>query len=170
VEQITLLLTRLDRTRQLYFELGDARAFERVHEHFQQLNQIVQREGGSMIKTLTEGIVAVFTEPLTALRAGLIMQDLGESDLSIAIHRGPAMVATLNDHLDYFGATVSTAEQLLSIAKQSGSGTQLVVSNAIAMDESIAQTIASRKLVFLVEQQLATYPPIWLHRVQLATG
>jgi serine/threonine protein kinase len=166
VEQITLLLTRLDRARQLYFELGDARAFERVHEHFQKLNQIVQREGGSLIKTLTEGIEAVFTEPLGAMRAGLIMRELGESDLSIAIHRGPAMVATLNDHLDYFGATVSTAEQLLTIASQNSSGAQLVVSNAMAMDESVAEIVTAKRLAFLVEQQLAASPPAWLHRVQ----
>ena len=165
IEQITLLLTRLDRAGQLYFELGDARAFERVHEHFQRLNDIVQREGGSLVKTLTEGIEAVFTEPLSAVRAGLAMRELGESDLSIAIHRGPAMVATLNDHLDYFGATVSTAEQLLATAPQRGSATQLIVSNAIAMDEAVAETIAARQLVFRVEQQLSTTPQVWPHRV-----
>ncbi len=166
IEQITLLLTRLDRAQQLYFELGDARAFERVHEHLQQLNQIVQREGGSMVKTLTEGIEAVFTEPLNAIRAGLAMRELGESDLSIAIHRGPAMVATLNDHLDYFGATVSTVEQLLASTPQRGSAPQLVVSNAIAMDEAVAETVAARQLAFLVENQLATAPQVWRHRVQ----
>ena len=165
IEQITLLLTRLDRARQLYFELGDARAFERVHEHFQRLNDIVQREGGSVVKTLTEGIEAVFTEPLSAVRAGLAMRELGESDLSIAIHRGPAMVATLNDHLDYFGATVSTAEQLLATAPQRGSATQLVVSNTIAMDEAVAETIAARQLAIRVEQQLSTNPQVWSHRV-----
>ena len=166
VEQITLLVTRLDRARQLYFELGDARAFERVHEHFQQLNQIVQREGGSMIKTLTEGIAAVFTEPLAAVRAGLAMRELGESGLSIAIHRGPAMVATLNDQLDYFGATVSTVEQLLATAEQRDSAAQLVVSNSVAMDEAVAETIAARQLSFCIEQQLSTAPPVWPHRVQ----
>lgn len=166
IEQITLLLTRLDRAQQLYFELGDARAFERVHEHFQKLNDIVQREGGSLVKTLTEGIEAVFTEPLSAVRAGLAMRELGESDLSIAIHRGPAMVATLNDHLDYFGATVSTAEQLLATVPQNSSAAQLVVSNSIAMDEDVAETIAARQLAFLIEQQLSTTPPVWLHRVQ----
>ncbi len=166
VEQITLLLTRLDRAQQLYFEVGDARAFERVHEHFQRLNQIVQREGGSVVKTLTEGIEAVFTEPLSAVRAGLAMRELGESDLSIAIHRGPAMVATLNDHLDYFGATVSTAEQLLATALRRDSTAQLVVSNSIAADEAVAETIAARQLALLVEHQLSTSPQVWLHRVQ----
>ena len=166
VEQISLLLTRLAHAQQLYFELGDARAFERVHDHFQQLNQIVQREGGSMIKTLNEGIAAVFHEPLGAIRAGLAMRELNEPDLSVAIHRGPAMVATLNDHLDYFGATVSTAEQLLATAPQQGSAAQLVVSNAIAMDEAVAEIVAARQLTLLVEQQLATAPQAWLHRVQ----
>jgi class 3 adenylate cyclase len=166
VEQITLLLTRLARARQLYFELGDARAFERIHDHFQQLNQIVQREGGSLIKTLTEGIEAVFTEPLGAMRAGLAMRELKESDLSIAIHRGPAMVATLNDHLDYFGATVSMAEQLLATIPQEGSAAQLVVSNTIAMDEAVAEAVATRQLALLVEQQLTTDPQVWRHRVQ----
>ena len=170
VEQITLLLTRLDRAQHLYFELGDARAFERVHEHFQQLNQIVQREGGSVVKTLTEGIEAVFTDPLSAVRAGLAMRELGEPDLRIAIHRGPAMVATLNDQLDYFGATVSTTEQLLETAAQQNSTAELVVSNAIAMDEAVAETVAARQLVFLIEQQLPATPHIWRHRVECVSN
>ena len=166
VEQITLLLTRLDRAQQLYFEVGDARAFERVHEHFQKLNDVVQREGGSLIKTLTDGIAAVFTEPLGAVRAGLAMRELAESDLSVAIHRGPAMVATLNDHLDYFGATVGTTEELLASAPQRDSFAQLVVSNSIAMDEAVAETIAARHLAFFVGHQLSMTPQVWLHRVQ----
>ena len=127
------------------------------------------RTGGAaydLIKTLNEGIAAVFHEPLGAIRAGLAMRELNESDLSVAIHRGPAMVATLNDHLDYFGATVSTAEQLLATAPQHGSAAQLVVSNAIAMDEAVAEIVAARQLTLLVEQQLATAPQAWLHRVQ----
>jgi serine/threonine protein kinase/class 3 adenylate cyclase len=170
IEQITLLLTRLDGAQDLYFELGDARAFERIHEHFQQLNQIVQREGGSLVKTLTTGIEAVFTEPLSAVRAGLAMRDLKESGLCIAVHRGPAMVATLNEHLDYFGATVSTTEQLLATLPQSSSAAQLVVSNSIAADESVAETIAAQQLAFLVEPQLASAHNVWPHRVHRSNG
>ena len=100
-------------------------------------------------------------------RHRLAMRELNEPNLRVAVHRGPAMVATINDHLDYFGATISTAEQLLATA-QHGSATQLVVSNAIAMDEAVAETIAARQLAFLVEHQLPEAPQVWLHRVQPA--
>ena len=75
------------------------------------------------------------------------------------------MVATLNDHLDYFGATVSTAEHLLAMTQGSDSATQLVVSNSIAMDEAVAETIAARQLAFRIEQPLSNAPHVWLHRV-----
>lgn len=149
VEQVTLLFTRLDHAANLYFELGDSRAFARMHEHFRQLDNLIRREGGSLIKTVGEGTCAVFTEPVMALRTALAMRDLEEPNLRIAVHRGPAMAATINDHLDYFGSTVNATFQLLeSLPPPSAtpgaepSRPRIVVSDAIARDPQVATAVS----------------------------
>src|SRR5262249_36209544 len=109
VANVTLLVTELDQAGRLYEELGDARAFARIHEHFRLLEERIRKEGGALVKTVGEGVVAAFPEPATAVRVGLDLLALlnGGSDTRdlrprAAVHRGAAMVATLNDHLDYF--------------------------------------------------------------------
>ncbi|MBS0266622.1 MAG: adenylate/guanylate cyclase domain-containing protein, partial [Planctomycetes bacterium] len=146
IEQITLLLTRLDEAQNLYFEWGDSPAFRRVHEHFRQLEEIVRREGGSLYKTIGEGTCAVFTSPLPAVRAAIAMRQLPEPQLRVALHRGPALVATINDRLDYFGATVNTASQLLEALPRSESRKhpRILVSQAIAGDPDVIRIVSEQ--------------------------
>jgi class 3 adenylate cyclase len=99
------------------------------------------------VKTVGEGVVAVFSEPVAAVRAGLDLPGLlarGEATrdlrLRVGIHRGPALAATLNDHLDYFGSTVNQVAQLLSLA----AGGELLVSAAVAGDPQVAALIHHR--------------------------
>jgi class 3 adenylate cyclase len=58
------------------------------------------------------------------------------------------MVATLNDHLDYFGSTVSVANLLPSLA----SGEQIVLSRSVASDPRVAARLATRNLVPVVAE------------------
>src|SRR6185295_16957338 len=108
VATITLLVTDLVDAAELYSRRGDAGAFAVIHECMRILADRIGSLGGAVIKTIHEGLVASFTDPVAALRAGLELQsDLGSGDLTrnlqlrVAIHRGPAMAATINDHLDY---------------------------------------------------------------------
>jgi class 3 adenylate cyclase len=143
VEQVTLLFTRLNRAQELYFELGDSPAFRRMHEHFRKLDDIIRREGGSLIKTVEGGACAVFTEPVMAIRAALAMRELDEPQLQIAVHRGPAMVTTINDHLDYFGSTVSATVQLLDALRtaEAPSLPRVAVSDSIAGDPQVVAAV-----------------------------
>jgi serine/threonine protein kinase/class 3 adenylate cyclase len=146
IATITLLLTALDRADDFYDEMGDARAFGVLYEHFQILNQVIRREGGALIKTVNEGILASFPEPAAAVRAALALPELlsrseTTRDLRIraSIHQGPAMVATLDDHLDYFGTTVNLTTRALTLAR----GSQLVLTRAVAGDSSVATLLQS---------------------------
>jgi serine/threonine protein kinase/class 3 adenylate cyclase len=143
IEQVTLLFTRLSQAQDLYFEWGDAPAFRRIHEHFRQTGDIIRREGGSLFKTIGEGACAVFTDPVSAMRAAVAIQELDEPRLRVAIHRGPALVATINDHLDYFGATVSATNQLLDSIPPGELHTspRVVVSHVIASDPDVIRAI-----------------------------
>jgi class 3 adenylate cyclase len=62
--------------------------------------------------------------------------------LRVAVHRGPALAATLNEHLDYFGATVNRAVQLPRLA---GAGDVLLTA-AVAGDPPVAALLRQRRL------------------------
>ena len=69
-----------------------------------------------MVKTVGEGVLASFLDPTAAVRVAL---ELAAARLRTAAAAAaspstaaPSLVATINDHLDYFGATVSQASRL----------------------------------------------------------
>ena len=142
IENVTFLATDLQHGDRLYHELGDARAFERIHHQIRKIDEIVRVEGGTLVKTIGEGVLAVFHEPVSAVRAALAVQKLEENDLKIVVHRGPAMVTTLNDQLDYFGTTVNTTHSIVKLVR----GSQPHITDAIAGNEQVAALLAKRSL------------------------
>jgi len=174
LDTVTLVVTDLDRAGDLYAELGDARAFAIVHEQFRRIGDRVRLEGGALVKTIHEGTVAAFTDPAAAVRAALgLVGDLagGEAtaDLSlrVGVHRGPAMVATLNDHLDYFGTTVSVASNLARAAR----GGQILLTRPVASDPRVAAILADRRLLLgVVEVDIEGLADPFVHEVGPAPG
>jgi hypothetical protein len=63
--------------------------------------------------------------------------------LRAAVHAGPALAATLNDHLDYFGATVHQAFLALDLADPGA----VVLTAAVASDPRVADRLEARGLV-----------------------
>ncbi len=167
--RVTLLMTELDAQEDLYGKLGDAKAFAIVHEYFRRIEEILRKEGGALVKTVHEGAVAAFPEPLAAVRAALILtksladnpitKDLG---LKIGVHDGPAMVATFNDHLDYFGSTVRPAASLPSLA----SAGEVILTPAVASDPEVAYFLEAQSIKAPIES--ATLPGLvdgFVHRL-----
>ena len=150
VSNVTLLLTGLDVSdANLYRTMGDARAFEVLHEQFRIINEIVRRESGAVVKSVAEGILAAFTDPDAALRAALslpralvVVEVTRHLRPRILIHSGPAMAATLNDHLDYFGTTVFEAGRALDAI----TGGSLVLTAPVASDPQVSRRLARVKL------------------------
>lgn len=146
----TLLVTELDHSGDLYQELGDARAFALIHEHFRILDQCIREHDGALVKTVNEGLVAVFTDSLKAVETAFSLGPaLARGDqtrslrLRIGVHRGPAMVATLNDHLDYFGSTVNAATQLPRLAAGGG----VILGPTVAAEPAVAAFLEEQGLV-----------------------
>jgi serine/threonine protein kinase/class 3 adenylate cyclase len=149
VATVTLLVTDLDRAGELYETLGDARAFAVLHEHFRLLDEGIRRHGGAVVKTVGEGLLAAFSEPVGAVQVALGLQGLlargGETKglrLRVGVHRGPAMVATFNDQLDYYGVTVRQAARLPGLAR----GGEVVLTQAVAGDPQVAALLTARGL------------------------
>src|SRR5262249_50977259 len=139
VQAVTLLFTALDPARvdALYHELGDAKAFAMIHEHLQQTGSAIREGGGAVIKTMREGVLASFAHLTAAVETALSLSSRLDQQaathlraLRLGIHKGPALAATLDDQLDYFGTTVRDA---VSIVSQAQDG-DLVLTQAVAAD------------------------------------
>ncbi len=143
VSTVTLLFTSFDPARAdaLYHDLGDARAFGMIHEHLQKIGNAIRQGGGAVIKTVGEGVLASFSQVTAAVETALSLpRRLDQSGpspsagLRIGIHRGPALAATVNDQLDYFGTTARDAIAILSQARDG----ELVLTQAVAADPEVA--------------------------------
>jgi len=126
IVSLTFLFTDLKGSTELYARVGDLVAYELVREHFHLLNEIVAAEGGAVVKTIGDAVMATFPTPDRALAAALRMRaaigDVGRGTrqedllLKIGIHEGPCLAVMLNDRLDYFGQTVNIAARVQGLA------------------------------------------------------
>jgi class 3 adenylate cyclase len=121
VTSTTLLLAELCGTRALYETLGDGRAFELIRGRLQQLDDQVRAAGGAVVKFVGDGLLANFSDSTAAFQCAVAMLNTLPAGseapaVRLALHRGPALVTTINDRLDYFGETIHTARQLLDAA------------------------------------------------------
>jgi eukaryotic-like serine/threonine-protein kinase len=144
IATVTLLVTDMADAGELYRTHGDAGAFAIIHEQFRIIADRISREGGAVIKTINEGVVASFSDPRSAVRAGIELQsDLVSSDITrhvrlrVGIHRGPAMAATINENLDYFGKTPKIAMRLA----QSAAPGELLISGELCDDQGVAELL-----------------------------
>lgn len=90
------------------------------------MNEIVAAEGGAVVKTIGDAVMATFLTPDHAVAAALRMRDAmrklnashGRDDqlLKIGIHEGPCLAVTLNERQDYFGQTVNLASRVQGLA------------------------------------------------------
>jgi class 3 adenylate cyclase len=134
VSHIAFLFSDLKGSTRLYERIGDAPAYSRVSRHFDFITREVSR-GGSVIKTMGDGVMCAFYRLddalATAIRlqdeVGAWCQDQGIDPplaLKAGVHHGPAIAMTANGRLDYFGRTVNLAAR---VADQSRGGDVVVL-------------------------------------------
>ena len=126
VRRLALLFTDLQGSTALYERIGDMKAFDLVRQHFGHLREVITANSGAMVKTIGDAVMASFIDLLDALRAALLMReriarfnaDAGGDliALKIGLHAGACLAVTLNDRLDYFGATVNVAARVQALA------------------------------------------------------
>jgi class 3 adenylate cyclase len=126
ITSLTFLFTDLRGSTALYERVGDLVAFDLVRAHFSVLNKVVASEGGAVVKTIGDAVMATFPTPDRAVAAALKMRDamrtLNEGReqedliLKIGIHMGPCIAVTLNERQDYFGQTVNIAARVQGLA------------------------------------------------------
>ncbi|HTU60377.1 MAG TPA: hypothetical protein VMF89_18125, partial [Polyangiales bacterium] len=118
---------------------------------------IVAAEGGAMVKTANGAVLCAFDSAASAARAAVTLrQELNaaprmshprptggsESDLHaaaesldvhIVVHQGPAVAATIDGRLDYFGQTVESALDLCAF----GTTNEVLLSTEVAEDPHV---------------------------------
>lgn len=149
ISSVTLMFTDLRDSTRMYRLIGDAPAFGRVRQHFEILEQEIAAQGGAVVKTMGDAVMAVFRQPLGAVLAiqnahAEITKTEGTPPLylKVGIHRGPCIAVTLNERLDYFGSTVNAAARLPGLAE----GGEIVLSEQAASDPQVSEWLANSHL------------------------
>jgi class 3 adenylate cyclase len=149
LKAVTVLFTDLQGSTAIYERVGDLRAYDLVRRHFAALRAIVAAEGGAVVKTIGDAVMASFADPLWAMRAAVRMShavsSLGEGDLllKIGLHSGPCIAVELNERLDYFGRTVNIAARVQGLA---ASG-EIVCTEIVYTAPGVSEVVAAAGLV-----------------------
>jgi serine/threonine protein kinase/class 3 adenylate cyclase len=150
IAAVTLLVTGLERPADLYVGRGEMEAAGVLLEYIRLSADVIRDAGGVLVKTVDEGVVASFSEPEAAVQAGLALQGRPAPRPMprglrprVSIHRGAALVATLDDRLDYLGAVARDARQILQPAR----GGELILTRSVADDPRVAGLLDGHGLV-----------------------
>ncbi|MEK7469639.1 MAG: DUF5939 domain-containing protein [Planctomycetota bacterium] len=141
VGSLCVLFTDLLESTRMYREIGDAKAFGLVMQHFDVLKRHIADEDGAIVKTIGDAVLAVFRRPVSAVRALLkASREFAEAKaggrplmLKAGINYGPCIAVTLNDRLDYFGSTVNIAARLVGLCN----GGDAVISAEVRKDAEV---------------------------------
>jgi class 3 adenylate cyclase len=152
ITSLTFLFTDLKGSTELYERIGDLPAYDLVRAHFYDLATIVADEGGAVVKTIGDAVMATFPSPERGISAAIRMRDAmtalnarhkrDDILLKIGLHEGPCLAVSLNDRQDYFGQTVNIASRLQNLAAPR----TILTTDAIAKDAAAAALIQAKNL------------------------
>ncbi len=150
IASLAVLFTDLKGSTDLYRELGDAKAFSFVQNHFRYLVEAVSNHKGGVVKTMGDAVMATFASGRDALEAAAAMQrgweafrrDHGDPagvSLKIGLHQGPAIAINNAGRLDFFGTTINMAARVQAQSE----GDDVVFTQAIEEDPQVRAYLAS---------------------------
>ena len=148
ITSLTVLFTDLRGSTALYDRVGDLVAFDLVRSHFAALLETIAAEGGAVVKTMGDAVMATFPTPDRAVRAAMGMRRAlsklnearGGEDLAlnIGLHEGPCLAVMIDDRQDFFGQTVNVASRVQGLADPSA----ILVTKPIIENAIVARTLA----------------------------
>jgi class 3 adenylate cyclase len=120
-ETATVLFSDLVGSTRLLSQLGEA-AFDQVRRaHFEALRQAIERTGGKQVKTLGDGVLAVFGSAADAVACAVAMQQAVDGQarragIPLSIRVGLALGDVSLEEDDVFGTPVVQAARLAAAA------------------------------------------------------
>lgn len=148
VSAVTLLFTDIAGSTEMYETIGNAAAYGAVRAHFDLLFKEIEANGGMIVKTIGDAVMASFRDNDAALNCALAAQRafraLGqEADetrgirVKLGLHRGPVILVNLNGRIDYFGSSVNRAARI----QDSANPDELVFSAEVRKDSLVAESL-----------------------------
>jgi len=147
ITSLTILFTDLRGSTALYDRVGDLAAFDLVRSHFDELIAAVTAEGGAVVKTIGDAVMATFPTAERALRSAMRMREAmrrineerGSEDLAlnIGLHEGPCLAVMLDERQDYFGQTVNIASRVQDLAEP----TAILATKPVAENAEVARLV-----------------------------
>ena len=130
ISNVVLVFTDIVDSTKLYASVGDGDAFMLVRKHFQVLFGAFTRNGGRVVKTIGDAVMASFPNGRAAMiavshamemlpRIGRRPDNNNYIEIRVGIHCGRATIVPLNGVNDYFGQTTNIAARVQSSAKSS---------------------------------------------------
>jgi class 3 adenylate cyclase len=150
VGQVCIMFTDIKGSTELYDRLGDSRAYALIRDHFDILFRRVEQNGGVIVKTIGDSVMASFEKPVDGVTAALAIQKAfaefnrrGEAVrdeilVKIGLHAGSTIMVNLNNRLDYFGQVVNMAARIQGTA----GGGAIVVSAAVRKDAAAGERLS----------------------------
>jgi class 3 adenylate cyclase len=119
IRRLAVLFSDLKGSTALYQELGDARAYAVVRDHFRIFEDVISAHEGVLVKTIGDAVMAVFSRSKDAVAAAREAHARMAPPviLRIGIHAGPLLAVRSNRRNDYFGSTVNVASRLEHVAE-----------------------------------------------------
>ena len=148
VAAVTTLFTDITGSTEMYERLGDITAYNVVRDHFEILFTNIEKQGGTVIKTIGDAVMASFISNEAALISIINALEAFEQynvkqhidrqvNIKTGIHRGQTILVNLNDRLDYFGSTINKAARIQAVA----SSGEICFSEQVYQDSSFVQTM-----------------------------
>jgi serine/threonine protein kinase/class 3 adenylate cyclase len=153
---VTLLHIGIDDADGWFEAVGEAAAFQHLQAALQRIEEAVRTEGGAVVKTVGETVLAAFDRTGAAVsvaRRLVESESAGGVKWNASVHRGLVRMATVNDRLDYFGTTAKQAARLFDAA----SGGQVLLGEAVTADADVVGSLRGRP-VRLIEIPTAAGP------------
>ncbi len=123
-QELAILFSDVVGSTQLYESLGDDIARETVQAAVEQMKQATVENGGTVIKTMGDEVMATFDTVRESMMAASAMQSnisdhslLENSSVRVNIRIGCHFGSVVVENKDVFGAAVHTANRLTSQAK-----------------------------------------------------
>lgn len=115
----SVLFTDVVGSTDMYFQIGDTAAFQKVRESFLLIGEIAQRNKGVLVKTIGDATMYSFLSAADALRTALEIQLVNrqrDTKLRITLHHGPCLSVGTKDGPDFFGDTVNVCAKFQAVA------------------------------------------------------
>lgn len=122
--EVAIMFADVVGSTQLYEQLGDMDARNMVARCLEIMREATEHQGGTVIKTMGDEVMATFPEADSAMNAARQMQQQISTDDSLALENGHVAIRigchfgpVVQENKDIFGSAVHTANRMTSQAK-----------------------------------------------------